>query len=136
MKKQTPSQQAKEKLAGEWFFKAQEDELSAKDILKDKQGAASTVCFLSQQMAEKLLKGYLVYFGKRFPKIHHLDRLLKLCEGVDSDFKEIKEEAELLSAFYVTTRYPGDYPIFNFQDAEDAFRRAMKIRQFVMERIR
>jgi hypothetical protein len=35
------------KIAQEWFLKAQDDELSIQDILKDKEGAASTVCFLS-----------------------------------------------------------------------------------------
>jgi len=51
----------RKKLANEWFLKARDDELSAKDILTDREGAASTVCFLSQQMAEKYLKGYLVF---------------------------------------------------------------------------
>lgn len=64
----------RKKLAEEWFSKAKDDEMSAKDILQDREGAASTVCFLAQQMAEKYLKGYLVFQGKDFPKIHQLDR--------------------------------------------------------------
>ena len=124
------------KLSGEWFTKAQEDELSAKDILQDRQGAPGTVCFLSQQMAEKYLKGYLVYKGKRFPKIHQLDRLTKLCEGIELDFQEIKEESEFLSAFYITTRYPGDYPQFSFKQAEEAFEKASKIKKFVLAKIK
>lgn len=51
-------------LAGDWFKKAQDDELSCEDILDDRRGAPSTVCFLSQQLAEKRLKGYLVYQGE------------------------------------------------------------------------
>ena len=123
-------------LADEWFSRAMDDEISAKDILKDKEGAASTVCFLSQQMAEKYLKGYLVFNNKRFPKIHALDRLVKLSESIELQFKEIKEEAGYLTAFYVTTRYPGDYPEFNFKDAEQAFKKALKIKKFVLNKLK
>lgn len=124
-----------EELAKEWFLKANDDELSAKDILNDKEGASSTVCFLSQQMAEKYLKGFLVFSGKRFPKIHDLDKLVKLCGEAESEFKKIKNEAKYLTDFYIATRYPGDYPEFFWQDAEKAFRSAMKIKEFVLDRI-
>lgn len=76
-------------LAQEWFSKAAEDELSAGGILKDKDGAPSTVCFLSQQMAEKYLKGYLTFKNKKFPKIHDLANLLKICEEIDGEFPEL-----------------------------------------------
>lgn len=126
---------AKLKLAKEWFLKAQDDELSAKDILEDRQGAASTVCFLCQQSAEKYLKGYLVFQAKNFPKIHQLDRLLKLCIEIDKDFSILKKEAAFLTNFYITTRYPGDYPHFTFRDAEKAFKMSVKIKNFILEKI-
>ena len=66
-------------LAIEWILKSQDDEKSAEILLKE-QGSANTICFLSQQMAEKLLKGYLVFKVLKFPKIHDLARLLKFCE--------------------------------------------------------
>lgn len=122
-------------LAGDWFKKAKDDELSCKDILDDRRGAPNTVCFLSQQLAEKFLKGYLVYKGKKFPKIHQLDRLIKLCKEVDSTFDEIKDDAEYLTGFYVAARYPGDYPDFFWKDAEKAFESACKIKEFILSRI-
>ncbi len=121
-------------LANEWFLKAKDDELSAKDILKDQKGAASTVCFLSQQMAEKYLKGYLVFKNKEFPKIHDLDKLVKLCANIDSRFVKIKTDAKFLSGFYIATRYPGDYPEFTFKDAKKAFEKAIKIKKFVLNK--
>lgn len=124
-----------EELAKEWFLKANDDELSAKDILSDKEGASSTVCFLSQQMAEKYLKGFLVFSGKRFPKIHDLDKLVRLCGEAESEFKKIKNEAKYLTDFYIATRYPGDYPEFFWRDAEKAFRFAIKIKDFVLNKI-
>lgn len=135
MKKNKNNQKNLTRLAAEWFLKAQDDELSAGDILKDKEGAASTVCFLSQQIAEKYLKGYLVYKEKRFPKIHDLDRLVKLCQKIDSDFKEIKNQGKYLTDFYIITRYPGDYPQFSFKQAESAFSKALEIKSFVLDRI-
>lgn len=122
-------------LAGEWFKRAQDDELSCQDILDDRRGAPSTVCFLSQQLAEKFLKGYLVYQGKQFPKIHQLDRLVRLCKEIDATFEEVKEEAEFLTGFYVATRYPGDYPEFFWSDAEKAFESACKIKGLVLGKI-
>ena len=124
------------KLAEEWFLKAEDDLLSAKDILNDKEGAASTVCFLSQQIAEKYLKGYLVYIETEFPKIHDLDKLVELCKKINVSFNEIKEDAQSLADFYVATRYPGDYPEFMWKDAEKAFVSAEKIKNFVLENIR
>ena len=86
-------------------------------------------------MAEKILKGYLVFKGKKFPKIHDLDRLVKLCQEFDKSFKRIKPQARYLSNFYITTRYPGDYPEFNWKEAEKAFRSAIKIKNFVLEKL-
>ncbi len=128
-------QQNKEYVVQEWILKAECDDISSEALLSSKGGSPNTVCFLSQQMAEKYLKGYLVYAGRDFPKIHQLDRLVKLCKEIDEDFQNIKEECEYLSAFYVTTRYPGDYPDFDWKVAENAFSKAEKIKKFVLSKI-
>lgn len=122
-------------LAKEWLLRAQDDELSSKDILDDRGGAPNTVCFLSQQIAEKVLKAFLCYHGVEFPKIHQLDGLLKLCEQIDIEFNSLVDSAEDLTPFYVSTRYPGDYPTYSFQDAEQAFQKAIKIKDFVLKRL-
>lgn len=135
MKNLKNNQKNSRKLAGEWFFKAEEDALSARDLLKDKQGAASTVCFLSQQMAEKYLKGFLVFQGEKFPKIHDLDRLVRQCTKIDATFEQIKDQARYLADFYVATRYPGDYPQFSFEDAKVALDKALEIKKLVLDRV-
>lgn len=122
-------------LAEEWFARAHDDELSCKDILKDREGAPNTVCFLSQQLAEKYLKGYLVYREIEFPKIHQLDRLIALCKELDLDFSTLMEDAAFLTTFYVTARYPGDYPTFSWEDAERAFAAATRIQEFVEKKV-
>jgi len=119
--------------AAEWFTKAADDELSAQDLLKEKGGSPNTICFLSQQMAEKYLKGYLIYCGKDFPKVHQLPFLRKLCEKHSPKFKKIKKETEFLTIFYIATRYPGEFPSFSFKDAEKAFKNARAIKELVLE---
>lgn len=124
-----------ELLVNEWFERANDDYRSAEAILKNHEGAPSTVCFLAQQMAEKYLKGYLVYKEKAFPRIHHLDRLVDRCQRFDSSFRKIKKIALELSDYYVTTRYPGDYPVFDFITAKKALKQAVSIKDFVFDKI-
>jgi HEPN domain-containing protein len=121
-------------LAEEWFAKATDDELSIKDILNNREGSPNTVCFLCQQMAEKYLKGYLVFYNIEFPKIHQLDKLINICKKTDRQFEKLKEEAELLSEFYISARYPGDYSVFSFADAEKTYKAALRIKEFVIQR--
>lgn len=70
-----------------------------------------------------------------FPKVHQLDELLKLCEEIDVEFNSLVDAAEDLTPFYISTRYPGDYPIYSFQDAELAFQKAIEIKDFVLKRL-
>ena len=58
------AQQIKNKVVREWFLSAQDDELAVESMLKNSDWPANTVCFLSQQMAEKSLKGFLIFAGK------------------------------------------------------------------------
>lgn len=120
----------------EWIKRATDDELSSKALLEDKDGAPNTVCFLSQQMTEKYLKAFLVYKKNWFPRIHPVDKLWELCQEIDQDFNEIKMEALFLTGFYAPARYPGDYPEFSWEDAEEAFEAATRIKEFILEKIR
>ncbi|MBI5912961.1 HEPN domain-containing protein [Candidatus Azambacteria bacterium] len=120
----------------ELFKKAQEDELSIGAILRDERGAPSTACFLSQQMAEKYLKGMLVFYDKRFPKIHDLLKLEDLLLHYEKEIKNYEDDLVLLNRYYVETRYTGDYPEFTFQEARKAYEAAKKIKEFVLGKIK
>ena len=119
----------------EWLKKAYYDELYAISLLKHRDAPANGVCFATQQMAEKLLKTYLVYKQKSFPKIHHLDILLEMCCENDPSLIEVKQDAIFLSEFYITTRYPGDFPEFSWQEAEKAFDAATRIKECILNKI-
>lgn len=122
----------KELQVAEWFKKATDDELTCISILKHRDAPPNGVCFMSQQMAEKFLKGFLVARKKSFPKIHPIDALWELCKDLDESFEAIKGESVFLTGFYVATRYPGDFPEFTWKDAEEAFAAATKVKDFVM----
>lgn len=106
--------------------------MNALSILKHRDGTASAACFLSQQMAEKYFKAFLTFKREGFPKIHILDSLLGLCLKIDSSFIKLKDDAIFLADFYVETRYPGDYPEFNWKDGEKAFGAALRVKDFVL----
>jgi len=122
-------------LAKEWFLRSQDDEAAIKSMFKSGDWPANVVCFLSQQMAEKILKGFLIFHGIRFPKTHLLEELLRVCKEVDQSFGELEQETRYLSDFYISTRYPGDYPSFSFDDARIAFQEASKIKDFVFKKV-
>ena len=70
----------------EWFHKADNDILNAKNNLASDDIPRDTVCYHAEQAAEKYLKGYLVFKLGTYPRIHNLLRLLELCKQQDEDY--------------------------------------------------
>jgi len=102
------------------------------DVAQQNGGAFSTACFLSQQMAEKYLKGLLVFFDRPFPKIHDL---LDLETALLPDLPKIQDlhpYLKELNRYYTETRYPGDYPEFTLRAAQDAHQAAIRIKDFIL----
>lgn len=123
------------KAHSEWIEKADEDELSIEAILKG-GGAPSTACFLSQQMAEKYLKGLAVSQKIPFPKIHDLLALETLLMECQPNISQIHGDLELLNRYYIETRYPGDYPQFSLEEGQKAFEAALRVKEFVLSKIK
>lgn len=119
----------------EWFNKADQDGMSMKALVSNKQGHPNTVCFLAQQMAEKYLKGLLIFNGKNLLKIHDLLDLETLLLDLVPDVATLHMDLTFLNGFYIGTRYPGDYPNFDWDVAQKAFEKAEKIKKFVLCKI-
>ncbi|MBI4994146.1 HEPN domain-containing protein [Candidatus Peregrinibacteria bacterium] len=119
----------------EWLKKADEDERSIMAILKE-NGAPSTACFLSQQMAEKYLKALLLFHDKNFPKIHDLLELETLLLDKDPQIQTLHKQLEILNRYYIETRYPGDYPDFTFTEAKKAFEAAGHVKKIALTRLK
>jgi HEPN domain-containing protein len=93
---------------GQWLAFADEDMRLARHALTLATGVPyRLVAYHAQQCAEKSLKAYLVYHRTDFPYTHNISRLLELC-GDTAAWGDSLLDAEELSAFAVTTRYPGE----------------------------
>lgn len=92
-----------------------------------------TICFNSQQAAEKLLKTYLVSKKMDFPKTHDLQYLLKLCMDMDNSFSVINVDG--LTNYAVDLRYPETYYIPSIDEARKAFDKAVKIKDFILDKL-
>lgn len=121
---------AQRKQAEEWLQKAEEDKRSIKAILAE-DGAPSTACFLSQQMAEKSLKSLMTFHGKQFRKVHDLLQLAAELRRAEPKIKELIDQLKILNQYYVATRYPGDFPEFTFEEAQKAYEAANRVKEFV-----
>jgi HEPN domain-containing protein len=80
------------------------------------------IAFHAQQCAEKYLKAFLVFQGVDFPYTHSLRRLLDLCTAT-TPWAEQLRDAEELSPYAVTARYPGE----DLEVSETEARRAVQI---------
>lgn len=118
----------------EWMQYADEDQQMAEFALEAK-GPANQICFHSQQLAEKCLKGFLAFNDSRFEKIHQLDYLLTLCQKLDPTFGEVTESVKFLTDFYIETRYPGDVPQFTLTEARQAYEAAKIVKEFILEKV-
>ncbi|TSC62813.1 MAG: hypothetical protein G01um101448_368 [Parcubacteria group bacterium Gr01-1014_48] len=122
----------------EWLKHVADDELNAQASMKDRDGTPAQVCFLSQQMAEKSLKAFLLHFTGDYPKMHGLPQILVMLDVHVSGIVELlKEDVIILNPYYITTRYVADVPLesFTWEMAEEAFSAAERIKTFVLQKL-
>jgi HEPN domain-containing protein len=102
-----PNSYVKKKV-GQWLEFADEDLRLARHGLTLRTGVPyRLIAYHAQQCAEKHIKAYLVFQGIDFPFTHNIARLLELCSEKAAWVKELSE-AEELTPFAITTRYPGE----------------------------
>ncbi len=120
-----------------WLDKAANDLKNAEIILAApaESPPLDTVCFHSQQAAEKYIKAFLVYHGKKFPFSHNLADLVAICMQVDLSFGIIQRKAEMLTPFAVEIRYPDDFYMPTREEAEEAFAIAADVKKFVLDKL-
>ena len=115
----------------QWFDHAGDDLEEARQSITVKRGGRWWIyAFHAQQAAEKYLKGYLLAHLVDFPPTHNIRHLLELCARI-SIWPSRVSKAETLSAFSVTTRYPGETEIVTRREAVRAVRLAEQVRDAV-----
>ncbi|MHC4294502.1 MAG: HEPN domain-containing protein [Planctomycetota bacterium] len=94
-------------LVGEWLTKAAEDYSVARGLLRRRKVPASSICFHSQQAAEKYLKAFLQENSVKFGKTHDLEVLLRMAANQQPALSLLGDDLKLLSDYAVKYRYPG-----------------------------
>jgi HEPN domain-containing protein len=122
------------KLVEEWIYKAEEDFESAVYLAKkDKKAVPDSVCFHCQQCIEKYLKAFLISNDIEPPGIHDLQRLRAICSEVDESFEEVSGELDILHAYAVNFRYPGE--VATVEEANEAVLVMRKVHRFIRDRL-
>lgn len=119
------------RMANQWIEKAEHDLWNAEYTLTLKQDCPfDTVCFHSQQCAEKYLKAFLIFHSLEFPKTHDLRVLMqnvRLQTSVDLEMSEVL----ILNRYTIEARYPGDWEPITRDEAERAVAIARKVRDAI-----
>jgi len=80
------------------------------------------LCFDAQQAVKKSLKAILIKLNQSFPKTHSIGILLKLIEEAGVEIPKNINQAKLLTAYAVDSRYPGDYEPVSKEEYEEALK--------------
>jgi len=71
------------------------------------------ICYLSEQCAEKMLKGFLVANTINPPRTHDLPILCDMCIEIDVRFNELFDICEFFTLYGVQAKYPSELEIIN-----------------------
>ena len=128
-----PPEQIREEFVRQWLLKAEEDLQAAQSLLACGTTFLATVCFHSQQAAEKYLKAVLTRHQVEFPKTHDIGQLLDLIAPIDIDLSESLRDTIVLTAYGVGIRYPSDSPSVTASDAQQAVQLADRVRRSILD---
>ena len=79
------------------------------------------------------MKAFLLSKNITSPKIHDLVTLNQQCFNLEPKFKELEEACNLLSPYYISSRYPdvAQFEEYSQNQAEEAVENAEKVVNFV-----
>lgn len=115
----------------QWLVYAEEDLRLAKHGLTLQTNCpCRLIAYHGQQCVEKYLKAYLVHQSIDFPYTHNIARLLELCTE-HASWAENLTDAEELTPFAITARYPGEDEEVSRTEATRAIEIAERVRKVV-----
>lgn len=114
-------------ITSEWIAKAEADFATAQRELDATENPNhDAVCFHAQQTIEKYPKAFLQEADIPFPRTHDLSELLALTLSREPTWASMAADLNVLSAFAVEYRYPGDSA--DFEEAKEAFEKCQSVR--------
>ncbi len=114
--------------------KAEEDRRAVETLLAAKDSPAGVIGFHVQQLAEKLLKAFLIFRKTEYKPTHDLVFLLEKAEAMDVSFLEFSDLADDLAPFAVLIRYEEGYEV-TLEEARSLFERALRLQQKIIAEI-
>jgi HEPN domain-containing protein len=118
----------------EWIQKAEADfETAKRELAVTQRPNYDAVCFHAQQCIEKYLKSFLQESSIPFPRTHDLPELLALALGVEPAWASLEPDLNVLTAFAVEYRYPGESS--DMDEAQEAFEKCEVLRGVIRSRL-
>jgi HEPN domain-containing protein len=93
------------------------------------------LCFDCEQAVEKALKALLVSIDISFPRTHSISHLIELIEEHNIEVPDEIMNSISLTAYAVSTRYPGDFEPVDEQEYQEALETAKNVFDWVRKRI-
>jgi len=121
--------------ARDWVVRATRDLQAVAMAVEGTRCLPEIAAYHAQQAAEKALKAFLAAHDQPFPPTHNVERLVQLCEALDSDFVRLAAAARTLTPYATLFRYPGGLLEPPLSEAQDAQRLAREIVEFVQQRL-
>lgn len=115
-----------------WLRKAEHDLLNIENNLVAKDIPWDTVCFHAQQVAEKVLKAFLVHHERDLSKTHDLVALLAQCVACDEGLAVLEADCRKLTSYGVAARYPDDLFEPEETDGRDVVAAAHRVRTKIL----
>ena len=115
-----------------WLDKAEHDLLNIENNLQAPEIPWDTVCFHTQQAAEKFLKAFLVFHGRPPILTHDLVALLAAWVPLNPSLTTRQPDCQKLSYYAVAARYPSDLYEPTETDARQMIDAAQRIRSDVL----
>ncbi len=123
-----PADEALLAVVSEWIYRAEGDLKNATHVLMlRRQCPTETVAFHAQQCVEKYIKAALTFYEIEFPKVHDIEKLVRLLPPDALAVFPVTEQRTLTS-YAVTARYPGDFDPISLDEARQSVRIARRIR--------
>jgi len=116
-----------------WIAKAENDLLNIDNNLASNLVPWDTVCFHSQQAAEKMLKAFLVARGETVARTHDLIVLLARSADHQPTLNKLETDCRLLNPYSVLVRYPGSVPTPSADESRSAVASSRVIYKTVRE---
>jgi len=91
------------------------------------------LCFDCEQAVEKALKALLVSIDVSFPRTHSIGHLIELIEQHSITVPDEIKDSSSLTAYAVSTRYPGDFEPVDEQEYQVTLETAEKIFNWVQK---